>query len=89
MEDLLTKSSELLRNLRSTYDKYANNGNCLVLSTPRSSTSSRAIPEISEDQKYIEYILKNHKTDPIKGFDNVLWRIEIDVENVEDLVNNQ
>jgi DNA polymerase IIIc chi subunit len=43
MENLLTKTSQMLRDLRTTYDKYENNGNRLTFTTIKDSFASGSL----------------------------------------------
>jgi hypothetical protein len=49
--------------------------------------------EINEARRYIEFILQNmgsrcNKEERLRGMDRVLWRVQIDLENVEHMIKN-
>lgn len=81
---LLKKASTMLRLLREEYDKYEEAGRQLVKPVKLAKFANKYSQETEED--YIQFIMRNHRKSPLKGFDNILWRIEVDIENVEDLV---
>ena len=80
LKDLISNVEYLYKELRNSFDDYISGA-----FDPKKYNAD----ELGQTRdKWIAVILKRYKDEPMKGFDKILWRIEIDAENIEDLINH-
>ena len=88
LSNLVNSVHSLYNKLRSAYEKH--NPGATVESLPSNDgwdyLKTKVNGEVMPDT--VQILLKRYQSDPMKAFDRLLWRIEIDTENIEDLMSH-